>query len=144
MIIDTLQNKFSNFFEYTLKEGTDNFINFKSGNKSRIQLKLNNGIVLPHESDEFDFDSTSYENKYKRRIERFNKLIGDKNIKKIFVRTDDKIISEKEKSQLKFELEKYGCKNFDIQYISYKMYKTDNFTWQRDYIPWNTFFLENI
>ena len=138
--MDTLQNKFSNFFDYELKEGSDQFINYKSGSKSRIHLKLKNGMVLPHESNEFEFDRIEYENKYKRRIERFNRVINDENIKKIFVRADDKVLNEKEKSRLESLLEKYGCKNFDIQYICYKEFKTENFTWQRDYIPWDTFF----
>ena len=135
MITDTLQNNFSNFFEYTLKNGTDNFINFESNLTSRIHLKLTNGIILPHESKGFEFDRIEYEEKYKRRIERFNKVVSDKNIRKIFVRADQNILSE-EKSQLQTELDKYGCKNFDILYITYNEFKTDNFTWQRDYVPW--------
>jgi len=140
MITDSLQNNFSNFFEYELKEGSDLFMNFEYETKSRIHLKLKNGIILPHESNQFIFDRKEYENKYTRRIERFNKIVTDKMIRKIFVRADDKILNEKEKSQLEFEFKKYGCENFDIVYINYKMYNTNNFTWQRDYIPWTDFF----
>ena len=68
------------------------------------------------------------------------KIISNRTIKKIFIRSDDKVIKEEEKLRFKSELESYGCNNFDIQYICYKGFKTDNFTWQRDYIPWNTFF----
>jgi len=141
MITDTLQNNFSNFFEYTLKEGSDNFINFESNLTSKIHLKLKNGMILPHESKGFEFDRIEYEEKYKRRIERFNKVVSDKNIKKIFVRADQNILSEK-KSQLQSELEKYGCKNFDILYITYNEFNTDNFTWQRDYVPWKNLLLK--
>lgn len=140
MVITTLQKKFSNFFEYQQNEGSDQFINFESGSKSRIHLKLSNGIVLPHESNQYEFDDIEYEKKYKRRIERFNKIVYDKMIKKNFVRADDKVLSEKEKEQLKIELEKYGCNNFDIIYICYKDFKTEKFTWERDYILWKNFF----
>lgn len=141
MIVDTLQYKFSNFFKYELNEGTNNFINFESGLKSNIHIKLKNGIILPHESNEYEFNKKEYENKYNRRIERFNKIIMDEKIKKIFVRADDKFLSQKEKFQLKFEFENYGCINFDIMYINYKMYNTNNFSWKRDYIPWKDFFI---
>jgi hypothetical protein len=136
MIVDTLQNNFSNFFEYELKKGSEQFFNFEYNLTSRIHLKLKNGIILPHESKQFEFDRIEYEEKYKRRIERFNKVVSDKNIRKIFVRADDNILSEEKKSQLKTELESYGCENFDIRYITYNEFKTDNFTWQRDYVPW--------
>ena len=141
MITDTLQNKFSNFFDYTLKQGSDNFINFESNHTSKIHLKLKNGMILPHESKGIRFDRIEYEEKYKRRIDRFNHIIGDKNIRKIFVRADQHSLSE-EKSHLKEELEKYGCKNFDILYITYNEFKTDNFTWQRDYIEWKNLLIK--
>lgn len=137
MIINTLENKFSNFFEYTLKEGSNNFINFESNLTSRIHLKLKNGIILPHESNEFEFNKIYYEEKYKRRIKRFNKIISDENIRKIFVRADYNTLNQKEKSELQIALDKYCCNNFDILYITYNEFKIDNYTWQRDYIPWN-------
>ena len=114
MICDTLGNKFSNFFVdiKATKQG-DNFAyfdgNFDEKIKSNIKIKLKNGMIFPHEAilEEFNFDK--YKEKYTRRIERFYKVCSDKNIKKIFIRTDNKKITEEDKKILKSSLDNYGC-----------------------------------
>ncbi len=141
MIIDTIECNFSNFFDYTLKEKDgDNFINFDTKNKSNIHIKLSNNIILPHEADGKILDEIQYKLKYMRRIDRFNKLIQNEKIKKIFIRADKKPLKDCDKNKLIKTLEKKGCVNFEIKFISYDSYKTDNYTWQRDYIDWEKIF----
>lgn len=137
MIIDTIECNFSNFFEYTLKHrDNDNFMNFETGTKSNIHIILNNNMVLPHEADGKNFDEILYKLKYMRRINRFNEIIRNEKIKKIFIRADEKEISNFDKHKLIETLKRKGCVNFEIKFISYKLYDTDTFTWQRDYIDW--------
>ena len=148
MICEILENNFSNFFEnIKTQEQSDNFnksddsaLNLSENIKSRIKIRLSNGIVLPHESTETDFNYDDYKDKYQRRIDRFNNIVRDDKIKKIFIRSDDKKIKEENKYRLNDILQKYGCKNYEIIYINYSDYESVNFTWQREYIPWNNLF----
>ena len=138
MLCDTLDNKFSNFFEDIIQiKQNDNFMNFDENIESTIKIKLKNGILLPHEAilEEFNFDK--YKEKYMRRINRFYNICIDKSIRKIFIRADNKKISEKDKKELESSLDKYGCVNYDIIYVNYSDYVLiGEFTWQREYIDW--------
>lgn len=138
MLCDTLDNRFSNFFEdITQIKQSDNFMNFDENIKSNVKIKLKNGMIFPHEAilEEFNFDK--YKEKYMRRIERFNNICTNKNIKKIFIRADNKKITENNKIELKESLNKYGCVNYDIIFITYSDYPiVGEFTWQREYIDW--------
>jgi len=142
MICDSLDSKFSIFFDnYDMIEQSDKFDNFDTNTKSRIKIKLRNSMILPHESDGFIFDKIKYEEKYRRRIKRFYDVVTDKNIKKIFIRCDNKKIKQSEKDMLYKSLNEYGCVSYEIRFISYSDYVcTGEFNWQRDYIDWNFIF----
>ena len=156
MLCDVFDKDFSIFFEnYATSPQSNNFDKFDDFDdlhdldnpdnlkniKSRVQIKLSNGIVLPHEAHEDIFDEKTYTEKYKRRIDRFKNIIYDEKIRKIFIRTDKDELSEKQKNKLKLSLELYKCKNYDIKFIAYSNYKCDTqYTWHRDYIPWSELF----
>ena len=142
MISDTLDMKFSNFFcDFTLKEQSGNFDRFGDyviNIKSRVKIILKNKMQFPHEATESEFDFDEFKKKYLRRIDRFNQIVKSPDYKKVFVRSDNKIISESDKHKLQNSLEKYGAINFEIRYISYDDYPVSGeFTWQRSYIDWS-------
>ena len=150
MICDTLEKSFSNFFEnFTEFEQSDNYNNFDNIDnidnidnsiKSRIKIKLSNGIILPHEANEYSFDKYAYIEKYKRRIDRFVDIIRNNKIKKIFVRSDNKKITDKDKQKLESELKQYGCINYHIIFIDYSEYICkEKFNWKREYIDWKKY-----
>ena len=94
-------------------------------------------MQFPHESTETEFDFDEFKKKYLMRIDRFNKIIKSPDYKKVFLRSDNKLISESDKQKLQDSLEKYGAINFEIRYISYDDYPVSGeFTWQRSYIDW--------
>lgn len=149
MICDTIEKDFSIFFEgYITKPQSNNFNNFDTIDvstgqiiKSKVQLKLSNNMILPHEALEDVFDDFVYTEKYKRRIDRFKNVVCDEQIKKIFIRTDEKPLTHIQIEGLYKSLNIYGCKNYEIRFICYSDYKcTENFTWQRDYICWKELF----
>lgn len=141
MIKETLELSFSNFFEnYKLIEQSMNFFNEEEPTKlSLIKLKLSNGIILPHEAQGTMFNEEEFKQKYLRRIERFNKIVRDDKILKVFVRADDKI-TEKDKLLLYSTLDKYGILNYSIIFVNYSDYldkiKSITFDWKREYIDW--------
>ena len=150
MISETLDMKFSNFFcDFTLKKQSDNFDKFYEDNnynvnldkidniKSRIKIIFKNKMQFPHEANGTDFDFEEFKKKYLRRIERFNLIVRSPDYKKVFVRSDNKLISESDKHKLQDSLEKYGAINFEIKYITYDDYPVSGeFTWHRSYIDW--------
>ena len=143
MLCDIIDTDFSIFFErYNIKTQCNNFNNFDEENiKSRLQIKLCNGIIMPHEANEYKFDEKLYREKYIRRIDRFRCVIRDNKIKKIFIRADEKQIMEIQKKKLYDKLNLFGCVNYDIKFINYGDYKcNEEFTWQRKYIPWINYF----
>jgi hypothetical protein len=143
MICDVIEKDFSIFFSnYKTKQQSDNFINFDTPEyKSKVQLKLENGIIMPHEAYEDIFNVDEYTKKYMRRIERFRNIIRNKNIKKIFIRTDEKKVIDINKEKLLRTLDNYGCVNYEVRFVSYSDYVCkENFTWQRDYIDWTKIF----
>jgi hypothetical protein len=147
MIKDTLELFFSNFFEYKLIEQNMTFFNSTNPSElSLIKLKLSNGMVLPHEALGYTFNEKEYKEKYLRRIERFNKIVYDSTIHKVFVRGDDKI-TDKDKLMLFYALDTYGILNYSVKFISYSEYQdkiqSDKFDWKREYINWNLKILES-
>lgn len=153
MLCDVLEIDFSIFFEnYVLKNQSDNFDKFVDFNnfadtdtdnvKSKIKMILKNKIIFPHEADEDIFDFEKFKQKYLRRITRFNNVVRNNDIKKIFVRADNTHISESDKIKLDLCLRKYGCVNFEIKFITYSDYICiGEFNWKRDYIDWEKIFI---
>lgn len=144
MLCDVLENNFSIFFEdYVFKNQSNNFdkfVDFEDINnvKSKVKMILKNKIIFPHEAYENIFDFEKFKEKYQRRIYRFNSVVRNNDIKKIFVRTDNTNISESDKIKLDLCLKKYGCVNFEIQFITYSDYVCiGEFNWKRDYIDWS-------
>ncbi len=94
-------------------------------------------ITLPHEYVGNNINSRNFEEKYTRRVARLLSLLDNMDNEIIFIRLGN----NKEKTKIK-ELEKTlqaRCKcKFNILFINYDDYKTDHFTWQRDYIPWKS------
>jgi hypothetical protein len=141
MIKDTLELSFSNFFEYKLIEQNKTFFNSTNPSElSLVKLKLSNGMVLPHEAVGYTFNEKEYKEKYLRRIERFNKVVYDSSIHKVFVRGNDRI-TDKDKLMLYSALDKYGILNYSVKFISYSEYldkiDSDKFDWKREYVNWN-------
>jgi hypothetical protein len=148
MICYTLEKDFSNFFENFIEskqsdnynnfdniDNIDNIYNIDNSIKSKIKIKLNNGIILPHEANEYSFDKYAYIDKYKRRIDRFNDIVRNNKIKKIFIRSDNKKITDKDKQQLEYGLKQYGCINYHIIFIDYSDFQIKgDFNWKREYI----------
>ena len=123
MISETLDMDFSNFFsDFTLKEQSGNFdkfyevVDYDISIKSRVKIILKNKMQFPHESNGTDFDFDEFKKKYLRRIERFNKIVKSPDYKKVFIRADNKLISESDKHKLQDSLEKIGATNFEIKY----------------------------
>lgn len=107
---------------------------------SKFSVILKNGLVLPHECTDI-FDDQEFINKYTRRIERFQKIVKNNTIKKIFVISSDKKLDV---SRIEKILNNY-CSNFIILTINYSEYqsKCKDFEWTRSYIDWSSLFNKN-
>jgi len=141
MIIESLDNNFSNFFDYEIKDQSSNFDNFekdlKSNLKSNLKLITRNKIIFPHEADGDKLDETLFIEKYTRRIIQFKSIVYDENIRKIFVRADNKKLDIKKQKILYESLERFGTKNYKIIFISYNDYPVYGaFDWKRSNINW--------
>jgi hypothetical protein len=148
-ILDDNFAEFAKFDNYNVKTQTDNFENFdmnieKEKEKVLSRSKLIHAkykFTLPHEYINDKLDTELFETKYARRIVRFQTLVTDLSIKKIFIRLCGNKESKEVKNKMYLEecLCRYGCKNFEIIVINYNDYDSlipMQFTWQRDYIPW--------
>lgn len=79
--------------------------------------------------------------KYLRRIQRFQEICCDKNIKKIFVRICKNI---KEKEILEEVLKKY-CQNNNLELKIIIIDNKQKFSsWKKDEINWNNFFIDPL
>lgn len=137
MILETLNNKFSNFFEYEIKDQSSNFDNSNINVKSLIRLITVNKIIFPHESVGDVLDKELFKEKYTRRIKRFEDIVKNENIFKIFIRTDNKKLTDDKKDKLIESLDRFGAKNYEIKFISYDSYPVcGEFDWKRLYINW--------
>jgi hypothetical protein len=143
MIKETLELSFSNFFKnFEIVSQNPNFFSENDINqKSLCKLILSNKIVMPHECIGDNFDRKNYEQKYFRRIERFNRVVQDGSIHKVFVRSDDKI-TDRDKLILYSALDEYGVLNYSIIFINYSENISkiqSNFDWRRNYIDWKEY-----
>jgi hypothetical protein len=139
-ILESRFDGFANFAEYNIKKQSDNFDNFDiTACKSRYKMVHRQyGFTLPHEYNDSSISIPDFEEKYSRRIARFNSIVLDASIHKIFVRMNNlKDITNK----LENVLDYYGVTNYKVIHIVADEYeelipKYEPFRWQRDYIPW--------
>lgn len=137
MIIESLDNRFSNFFDYEIKGQSSNFDNFEKDVKSNLKLITKNKIIFPHEAENDYIDEEMFKNKYTRRIKRFESIVCDENIRKIFIRADNRKLTDDKKDNLNKSLERFGAKNYEIKFISYDDYPVSGtFDWKRLFINW--------
>ena len=140
MIIETLDNRFSNFFDYEIKDQSDNFDNFdkvESNVRSGKRLITKNRIIFPHEADGDSLDENLFRDKYTRRINRFENIVCNEDKHKIFIRADNKKLTDDKKDKLIESLERFGAKNYEVKFISYDFYPVcDAFDWKRSNINW--------
>jgi hypothetical protein len=147
-ILDNNFTGFENFDNYIVKSQSDNFVNmdFEKVLSRRKMIHNKYNFILPHEYMNDTLDIDEFEKKYARRIVRFQTLVTDASIKKIFVRlcgnkeSREKTREVKNKVYLEECLARYGCVNFKVIIINYNDYESliqDKYTWQRDYIPWS-------
>jgi len=146
-ILDDNFAEFAKFDSYIVKTQTDNFENFNMNSEKEKVLSRRRLIhtkykfTLPHEYINDTLNIEQFETRYARRIVRFQTLVTDSSIKKIFVRLSGNKESKEIKNKMYLEecLFRYGCKNFEVVVINYNNYDSlipNEFTWQRDYIPW--------
>ena len=101
-----------------------------------LKHKLYN-ITFPHEIKKDNQNLDEFIEKYERRILRFNKVIEDSSIKKIFLRISNK--NNKVQEEKLFNLLKIKATNFEIKFI--EINKKDKFeSWKKDEINWIQFF----
>ena len=146
-ILDDNFAEFAKFNSYIVKTQADNFENFNMNSEKEKVLSRRRLIhtkykfTLPHEYVNDTLNIEHFETRYARRIVRFQTLVTDSSIKKIFVRLSGNKESKEVKNKMYLEecLFRYGCKNFEVVVINYNNYDSlipNEFTWQRDYIPW--------
>ena len=146
-ILDDNFAEFAKFDSYIVKTQSDSFENFDMYSEKEKILSRRKLIhskykfTLPHEYINDTLNIEQFEDKYARRIDRFQTLVTDKSIKKIFVRLCGNKESKEVKNKMLLEecLFRYGCKNLEIVVINYNEYDSlipDEYRWQRDYIPW--------
>ena len=82
-------------------------------------------------------DETLFREKYTRRINRFTEIISDENIRKIFIRADNKSLKDDKQRKLYESLERFGAKNYEVKFISYDFYPVSGaFDCKRLFINW--------
>jgi len=152
-LLSILDNKFAgiaDFKEYTIKPQSDNFDNFDNKDcKSKCKLihRKYKGLTLPHEYLEAELDIPEFENKYSRRINRFNEIVKNPNIEKVFIRFGNN--KEKSKTSILADtLDRYGAVNYTLKHIIMEDYNHlipagEAFRWQRDYMPWSELFAKS-
>jgi hypothetical protein len=114
-----------------------NFDNFDKDVKSNLKLITVNKIIFPHESVGDVLDETLFREKYTRRIKRFEDIVCNELIHKIFIRADNKSLTDDKKDKLIESLDRFGAKNYEIKFISYDSYPVCGaFDWKRSYIDW--------
>lgn len=151
VLIEILDDSFFNFLnkdKWNIIEQSPNF-NYMDDDiddnvKSLLKLKHNDyKIVLPHEAKNNIIDLDEIIIKYKRRIDRFNKIIKSNISKIIYVGIDR--INDLDKQKIIQCLDKYGCINYEIKFIKYLDYlneQIDSYVhiWHREWVPWKTLF----
>ena len=148
-ILDDNFAEFAKFDSYIVKTQADNFEYVNTDVNTDVEKVLSRRklihskykFTLPHEYINDTLNIEQFETRYARRIDRFQRLVKDSSIKKIFVRLSGNKESKEVKNKMYLEecLFRYGCKNFEVVVINYNNYDSlipNEFTWQRDYIPW--------
>jgi hypothetical protein len=160
MIIDILGNKFAGFAkfdQYIVKVQSANFAiasqlvttDTNTDTEERmVSLKrlvhFKYKFIAPHEFVNDEINIAEFESKYDRRIKRFDLLVKDSTIPKVFVRLGNKAEIDKKKiEKLELALHSYGCQNFKLLMINANEYdelipRDAVFDWHRDYIPWHS------
>lgn len=144
-VCDILESRFAGFAtfeEYEIKYQSDNFDSFNvTGVKSRYKMiHRKYGFTLPHEYNNSSISIPEFEEKYSRRIARFNSIVLDATITKVFVRLDNGK-DNKSRNNLEEVLERYGVTNYKVIQVIADDYKDlipkeAPYSWQRHYIPW--------
>lgn len=164
IIIDILGNKFAGFAkfdQYNIKVQSSNFAIARqlaitdthteervASLKRLVHTKYK--FIAPHEFINNEIHIAEFESKYVRRIKRFELLVIDPTIQKIFVRLGTKNEIDKKKiEKLELALQTYGCQNFKLLMINMNKYdelipRDTVFDWHRDYIPWHTIILGHL
>ncbi len=123
--VKEISNKFPLLVDNWNEELSENIV---------LKHKLFN-ITFPHELSKENSDIDNIIEKYIRRIERFNQVICNDKIKKIFIRITNKN-NQDEENKLKRILE-LKATNFEIRYI--RINKKDKFSsWKKDELDWKT------
>ena len=140
IIIETLDMKFSNFFDYEIKGQSSHFDNFdkvESNVRSQKRLITKNRIIFPHEAVGDYLDDNLFREKYTRRINRFTEIVCNEEKHKIFVRSDNKSLTDDKKDKLIESLERFGAKNYEVKFISYDVLPVYGaFDWKRSKLNW--------
>lgn len=148
-VCDILESEFMGFTDienYIPKSQSDKFDNCDS-HEYKSQKKLVHkcyGFTLPHEFIGDQIDVLEFEEKYSRRIVRFQSISKNESIRKVFVRLGNS--KEKGKiNRIEEVLSHCGYSNYEVKWIN-----MDNFTelippgifdWKRFYIPWEKILL---
>ena len=135
-------------FESTLSNSNSNSYS-ESNSNSKSKLKLNHKtykIILPHESIDTNINLSEVLQKYRKRVNRFNDLLKSFQRKIIYIGCN-KIIKNRSvyENELKMCLDNYNCINYSIVFVQYNDYPTiGQYSWHRNWIPWNRIFSKCI
>ena len=146
-LINILSNDFNDFIDRELlniNELSDKFPcledDWSDEISKNIIIKHNKySVIFPHEikSDkDIVNEIDNFIKKYERRINRFRRIILDKDIKKVFVRISNKT---EDISKLDNFL-KTKCDNYEIKFI--KLDKKNKFSsWKKEELDWNKIYI---
>jgi hypothetical protein len=147
-LLSILNNNFFNFLnkeKWIIQKQSFNFNyideDIDEDIKSMLKLKhIDYKIILPHEAINNELNLDEFIAKYNKRIIRFNKIIKSSKQKIFYIGLDE--INEINKDKIISCLNNYGCINYHIKFIEYDKFKLiDEFSWQRNWIPWDVFFI---
>lgn len=135
---------FANFSTYQINP--QSLEKFYSNTNDKLSLDINikshyklyhpiYKLTLPHEFIGEDINISDFENKYTRRIDRLLSILDSEDNEIIFIRLGNSKEKEKIKELENIIKSRYKCK-FNILYVNYDDYNTNNYNWFRDYIPW--------
>ena len=139
---DIREQSLTNFDNFT----EDGYISCKS-QKKLVHKKYK--FTLPHEFQHDKLDMLEFKQKYSRRIARFNSIVLNSDIEKVFVRLEQPCKKNKKNKtdMLEKTLSRY-ITNFRIIHIFMDEYEhlipvDIPFQWQRYYIPWEQILLSS-
>jgi hypothetical protein len=144
-VCDILASEFMEFTHidnYITKVQNDKFDNCDSQEYKSLKKLVHKryGFTLPHEFIKEQIDMLEFENKYSRRIARFQSICKNESIQKVFIRLGNS--KEKGKiTKLDDILGQCGYSNYEVKWINvddFQIGEGEVYTWQRNYLPWNT------